>query len=91
MSARQIPEPPPPPTPDEIAERRALAEAIHEASVTLRRALDLARLVGGKPDGYTLDQMTHVADTLGGWSVRTALGAGAIDLVNEWTPPYYRR
>jgi hypothetical protein len=85
VSARRIPEPPEP-SPDEVAGQRALAETIHEAAVVLRRAVDLARLVGGKPDGYTLDQMTHVADTLGGWSIRTALGAGALDLVNQWSP-----
>ncbi len=88
MSRRYPHGPPPPepePTADEIAERRALASAAREAGVALARAVDLAKLVGGKPDGYTVDELAALAATLRGWGLSTAIGAGAMDLVQDWT------
>jgi hypothetical protein len=52
----------------------------------VQRAADLGRLLGGqKPDGYTLDQLDHLADTLKGWGIRIAVGTGDTDLIAELT------
>jgi hypothetical protein len=86
MPGRIIPEPPEPNRdPERVAEERELARSAHLAGLALQRTADLARLVGGKPDGYTLDQLDHLASTLGGWGIRTALGTGDTDLLAELT------
>jgi len=53
--------------------------------VAVQRAADLGRLLGGKPDGYTLDQLDHLADTLKGWGIRMAFGTGDTGLMAELT------
>ena len=53
--------------------------------MAVQRAADLGRLLGGKPDGYTLDQLDHLADTLKGWGIRMAFGTGDTDLMAELT------
>ena len=89
MPGRIIPEPPEPNRdPEHLAEERELARSAHLAGLALQRVTDLARLVGGKPDGYTLDQLDHLdhlADTLKGWGIRTAFGTGDTDLMAELT------
>ncbi len=86
MPGRIIPEPPEPNRdPERLAEERELARSAHLAGLALQRVTDLARLVGGKPDGYTLDQLDHLADTLKGWGIRTAFGTGDTDLMAELT------
>jgi len=94
---RVVPEPPRPDRdPERLAEARELARSAHLAGLAVQRAADLGRLLGGqKPDGYTLDQLDHLARTLQGWGLRTAFGIAAdtddTDLVTEltgrrWTP-----
>jgi hypothetical protein len=85
MADRSIPEPPQP-DPERLAEERKLARSARLAGLAVQRAADLGRLLGGqKPDGYTLDQLDHLADTLKGWGIRTAFGTGDTDLIAELT------
>jgi hypothetical protein len=77
--------------PEHLAHQRELARSAHLAGLAIQRVTELARLVGGKPDHYTLDQLDHLASTLKGWAIRTALGIGDTDLLAEltgrrWTP-----
>jgi hypothetical protein len=69
MPGRIVPEPPQPDDdPEHLAEAGELARSAHLAGLAVQRAADLGRLVGGqKPDGYTLDQLDHLASTLKGW------------------------
>jgi hypothetical protein len=65
MPGRNLPEPPQPDRdPQHLAEERELARSAKLAGLAVQRATDLARLVGGKPDGSTLDQLDHLASTL---------------------------
>lgn len=81
MPGRIIPGPPPPDDdPERLAEQRELARSAKLAGLAEHRAADLGRLLGGqKPDGYTLDQLDHLADTLKGWGIRMAFGTGDSD------------
>ena len=85
--SRIVPEPPEPNRdPERLAEERELARSARPAGLAVQRAADLGRLLGGqKPDGYTLDQLDHLADTLKGWGIRTAFGTGDTDLMAELT------
>ncbi len=87
MPGRIVPEPPQPDDdPEHLAEERELARSAQLAGLAVQRAADLGRLVGGqKPDGYTLDQLDHLASTLKGWGIRTAFGTGDTDLLAELT------
>jgi len=82
---RRRPEPPPEPTADERALERELAIAARAAGDALARAVDLAKLAHSQPDGYTIHELADVADTLRGWGLRSAIGAGAMDLMQQWT------
>jgi hypothetical protein len=91
MPERSIPEPPQP-DPERLAEERELARSAHLAGLAVQRAADLGRLLGGqKPDGYTLDQLDHLADTLKGWGIRMAFGTGDTDLIAELTGRQWTR
>ncbi len=87
MPGRIVPEPPQPnDDPERLAEARELARSAHLAGLAVQRAADLGRLLGGqKPDGYTLDQLDHLARTLKGWGIRMAFGTGDSDLIAELT------
>ncbi len=86
MPGRIVPEPPEPNRdPERLAEERELVRSAYLAGLAVQRATDLARLVGGKPDGYALDQLDHLADTLKGWGIRTAFGTGDTDPMAELT------
>src|SRR6266699_7233589 len=69
MPGRIVPEPPQPDRdPEQLAEERELARSARLAGLAVQRTTDLGRLLGGqKPDGYTLDQLDHLASTLKGW------------------------
>jgi hypothetical protein len=87
VADRIIPEPAErDPDSERLAEERELARSAHLAGLAVQRAADLGRLLGGqKPDGYTLDQLDHLATTLKGWGTRMALGTGDSDLIAELT------
>ena len=85
MTDRIIPEPAGR-DPERLAEMRELARSAHLAGLAVQRATDLGRLLGGqKPDGYTLDQLDHLATTLKGWGIRMAFGTGDTELIAELT------
>jgi hypothetical protein len=87
MPGRSVPEPPQPDRdtstwPNSAANPRSAKLA----GLAVQRAADLGRLLGGQqPDGYTLDQLDHLASTLSRWAIRIALGTGDTDLIAELT------
>jgi hypothetical protein len=87
MPGRIVPEPPQPnDDPERLAEERELARSARLAGLAVQRAADLGRLLGGqRPDGYTLDQLDHLASTLQGWGICTAFGTGDTELLAELT------
>jgi hypothetical protein len=91
MPERSIPEPSQP-DPERLAEEREFARSARLAGVAVQRAADLGRLLGGqKPDGYTLDQLDHLAETLKGWGIRMAFGTGDTELIAELTGRQWTR
>ncbi len=91
MADRIIPEPAGR-DPERLAEERELARSAHLAGLAVQRATDLGRLLGGqKPDGYTLDQLDHLANTLKGWGIRMAFGTGDTELMAELTGRQWTR
>jgi hypothetical protein len=113
VSDRQVPEPPPGPTPGEVADTRAMAIAAREAGEALRRFgevadtramaiaareagealrrfVDLARFTGQSLDG-AVDDLDQLAEDCKGWALGFAMGAGATDLVEQWTGRPWRQ
>lgn len=84
MTQRRIPEPTPPPTAEERAADRELAVTARAAGDALQVTVDMLRPRSFRPDGYSLDDLQRVADTLKGWALKLAIGSD-IDLVNQWT------
>jgi hypothetical protein len=113
VTDRHVPEPPPGPTPDEVADTRAMAIAAREAGEAfrrfdeaantramaiaareagqaLRRFVDLARLAGQSLGG-AVDDLDQLAEDCKGWALGFAMGAGATDLVEQWTGRPWRQ
>lgn len=75
---------------DEAADTRAMAIAAWEAGQALRRFVDLARLTGQRLGG-AVDDLDRLAEDCTGWALGFAMGAGAADLVEQWTGRPWRQ
>jgi hypothetical protein len=73
------------------SEQSHLAAEAHHAGAALARLVDLARILGEKPDGYSLDDLEELGATLRGWAIRLAMAADDPALVEDLTGRRWRQ
>jgi hypothetical protein len=73
------------------SEQSHLAAETHLAGAALARLAELARILGEKPDGYSLDDLEQLGATLRGWATRLAMAADDPALVEDLTGRPWRR
>jgi hypothetical protein len=67
------------------SEQSQLAAEAHQVGAALGRLVDLARILGEKPDGRTLDELEELGPELRAWAVLLAVGADDGELLEQFT------
>jgi hypothetical protein len=85
MNDRVRPPEPPAPSPDELAATAALARQAHQVAGQLRLLSERMNDLGWRTDEYSCADLTEVATSLAGMSIRAAMHSGDTAALNEVT------